>query len=137
VTRTIVLATIVACGILYTASPSFATPPPEDSDQYKQMEPYKDWLLKQRQPPDKYGNQFGCCSVSDCRIVDVRTADDGLEAFIGSKTFSGAPDKWLKIPGVVMLHDHDPEHPPFPVACWSASHSDNNGFYCFSQGVVY
>jgi hypothetical protein len=117
-----------------------AEAPEVGSPQYEMLMPYSNWVRRQVIPhADSHGNIYGCCSLADCREVDVRTDADGahIQAFIDSKNFPGGPDKWLDVPDAVLLHDHAPDHPPFPVACWIASRAENSGFYCLSLGVTF
>ena len=77
------------------------------------MAPYAEWVRGLVNPT----NGQGCCSLSDCRIVEYRMTGDGYEAFIGRDTFAAAPDRWLKVPENVVLHKENPTG--FGVACWA------------------
>jgi hypothetical protein len=59
-----------------------------------------------------------CCSLADCRNAQYRATATGYEAFIDRKTFgSDAPDAWLPVPGVRVLHRKD-NPTGEAVICW-------------------
>jgi hypothetical protein len=104
-----------------------AAPAPGDP-QHDLLAPYAGWIQGLTNPV----SGEGCCSLSDCRVVDYRQAADGsgYEAFIDRKTFPGAPDAWLKVPDAVVLHRANPTG--FAVACWAVWHKESNGWFCFT-----
>jgi hypothetical protein len=103
-----------------------ASAPPSGSPQSDMMAPYAEWIRGLTNP--KTGQ--GCCSLSDCRVVDYRVAGDGYEAFIDKSTFPGGPDAWLKVPDYVVVHKANPTG--FAVACWASWHKESNGWFCFT-----
>ena len=118
---------VLLAGVLILASaPAFASPPPPGSPQADVMAPYAEWVRGLVNP--KTGQ--GCCSLSDCRVVDYRLTADGYEAFIGRETFPAAPDQWLKVPDYVVLHKDNPTG--FAVACWAVWYDKSSGFFCFT-----
>jgi hypothetical protein len=59
-----------------------------------------------------------CCSVADCRNVEVRQGPNGLEAFIDRKTFGqAAPDEWRAVPPEVVIRDMA-NQTGLPIACF-------------------
>jgi len=119
--RVALLALVLA---LLATGHSHAAAPPPGSPQAEAMAPYGDWVRGLANPT----SGIGCCSVSDCRMVNYRMAGAGYEAFIDRDSFPGAPDKWLAVPDSVVLHTANPTG--FAVACWAAWHTDL-GFFCF------
>ena len=118
----------ILAGALLLAVPAavLAKAPPANSPQADLMAPYAEWVRGLTNP--RTGQ--GCCSLSDCRIVDYRVTGDGYEAFIDKGTFPGAPDAWMKVPDYVVVHKANPTG--FAVACWAAWHKDSNGWFCFT-----
>jgi hypothetical protein len=114
--------TTVALLLLATlAVPAAAAPPDPGTAQADELAPFSDWVKRQRMPaPGSDGARYACCSLADCRVV--------------------GPGAWLPVPPELVLHDHDPDQPPFAVACWSGSRYARKvsaGFYCFSAGQTY
>lgn len=117
---------IILAGALLLSVPVLAAPPPAGSPQAEMMAPYAEWIHGLTNPTTGQG----CCSLSDCRVVDYRLTADGYEAFIDHQTFPGAPDAWLKVPEQVVVHRQNPTG--FAVACWAFWHRDSNGWFCFT-----
>jgi hypothetical protein len=120
---------MLLAGALIVAMPAFASAPPPDSPQHDMMAPYAEWIRGLRNPT----TGEGCCSLSDCRVVDYRLTADGYEAFIARDTFPGAPDTWVKVPDYVVLHKENPTG--LAVACWAVWHRDSAGFFCFTPST--
>ena len=116
---------ILAC-VLILSVPALAAAPPPGSPQSDVMAPYAEWVRGLKNPTTGQG----CCSLSDCRVVGYRLTAEGYEAFIDHQTFPGAPDKWLKVPDYVILHQENPTG--FAVACWAAWNRESNGWFCFT-----
>jgi len=117
---------LLAGALMLSSAPAFASPPPAGSAQADMMAPYAEWVRGLVNPT----NGQGCCSLSDCRIVEYRMTGDGYEAFIGRDTFAAAPDRWLKVPENVVLHKENPTG--FGVACWAVWYEKSSGFFCFT-----
>ena len=111
---------------LLLSTPSLAAPPPSGSPQADMMAPYAEWVRGLKNP----NTGQGCCSLSDCRVVEYRLTPEGYEAFIDKATFPGGPDAWVKVPDYVVLHKDNPTG--FAVACWASWHKDSSGFFCFT-----
>jgi hypothetical protein len=94
---------LLAAAMLLTM-PALAAPPPPGSAQAEVMAPYVEWVRGLRNP----NTGRGCCSLSDCRVVDYRVASDGYEAFMDRESFPGAPNTWLKVPDFVVVHTANP-----------------------------
>lgn len=61
---------------------------------------------------------YGCCSVSDCRVVNARTVGTHWEVFIDKATFGDtAPDAWVAVADDAVLPPQ-PNPEGEPVACW-------------------
>ena len=119
---------MLLAGALLLSVPSFvlASAPPAGSPQAELMAPYAQWIQGLTNPTTGQG----CCSLSDCRVVDYRLTTDGYEAFIDKRTFPGAPDTWVKVPDYVVVHKANPTG--FAVACWASWHRESNGWFCFT-----
>ena len=112
--------------VLMLMTPALAAPPPAGSPQADLMAPYAEWIRGLRNPTTGQG----CCSLSDCRVVDYRISSDGYEAFIDRKGFPGGPDTWLKVPDFVVVHTANPTG--LAVACWASWHKESGGWFCFT-----
>jgi len=117
---------LLAGVVMFSSVTAFAASPPAGSPQADMMAPYAEWIRGLVSPTTGHG----CCSVSDCRVVDYRLTADGYEAFIGRETFPYAPDQWLKVPEPVVLHRENPTG--FGVACWTVWYDKSSGFFCFT-----
>ncbi len=115
-------------GALLTAIPvaCFAAAPPPGSTQSDLMAPYAEWLRGLTNPT----TGEGCCSLSDCRVVDFRLTRNGYEAYLDKNTFPGAPDAWLSVPDYVVVRKPNPTG--FAIACWASWHKLSNGWFCFT-----
>ena len=108
----------------------YASPPLKGSEDYDQLMPYSEWIA------GRVSNKGGlCCSISDCRVVSWRTKGSAYEAFIATRDdrgftkFPGAPDAWVTVPTDVIKRDINPTGRA--IACWSANHPSDFGYYCF------
>lgn len=118
---------LMAAGVsLLLIGPILAAPPPPGSAQAEMMAPYAEWISGLKNPT----TGEGCCSLSDCRVVDYRLTSDGYEAFIDRKTFPDGPNAWVKVPDYVVVHTGNPTG--LAVACWAAWHHESAGWFCFT-----
>jgi len=104
-----------------------AAAPPPGSPQAEELAPFGPWIKGLTNPT----TGTGCCSLSDCRVVEYRPAANGTdyEAYIDAKTFTSGPDKWIAVPPSVILHRANPTG--YAIACWGAWYVETNGFFCF------
>jgi hypothetical protein len=85
------------------------------------------WFHQLRRPE----NGYPCCSVADCRNVEVRAAGSRIEALITRRLFgSRAPDAWVLVPWAHVLAGRD-NPTGGPVACWAPW----GGILCFVPGT--
>jgi len=84
------------------------------------------WFRSLRHP----GTHQSCCDMSDCRMVQYRTAGDHYQAFIGNEfpRWSNAPYAWVDVPNENVLHRMD-NPTGQAVACWFQGH-----VLCFIEG---
>lgn len=66
---------------------------------HEPSEPFAAWFNSLKQPD----TGISCCSVSDCRPVDYRVAQDRYEAAVAD-----APEGWLPIPSEKIVHRENP-----------------------------
>ena len=104
--------TLLAAALVALPLSAHAAPPPEWSEDWKIMAPYRSWVEGQKQPTG-----VSCCSISDARPVDAKIVTvidpDGVErthwsAHIGPSHWPGAPDKWIIIPDAQVNHTPNP-----------------------------
>ena len=117
---------LLAGVLMFSSISAYASPPQAGSTQADMMAPYAEWVRGLVNP----NTGLGCCSLSDCRVVDYRLTADGYEAFISRETFPYAPDLWLKVPEHVVVHKDNPTG--FAVACWAVWYDKSEGFFCFT-----
>lgn len=85
--------------------------------------PLGQWYNSLRQPQDG----ISCCSLADCRPVEMQLGKDHYWIFVG-RQFTAGPNKWMQVPDNVILHV--PNNAGQPVACWSPE----SGLLCFVPG---
>ena len=101
-------ALVAACAL--PAVPRAAPPPGADPA----LSP---WFEDLRQP----GTGRSCCSIADCRPVDVRIVEDHYEAYVHNRWMSVPPDK------IVHRSDNPTGR---AVICWTPT----LGIMCFVEG---
>ena len=99
------IASAVAC--LLPAASALAAPPPEGSDDWKIMSPFKDWVTSQH---DRLGRW--CCDIGDGRPVEARITDDHWEVHVEKSHFPDEPEAWLKVPEDKIVHQANPTGSP-------------------------
>jgi len=105
-----------------------AAPPGPGTEDYEVLAPHSAWLHEQKNPQ----SHLGCCDQTDCRTVRTRTVEGQLQAYIEDDKWVEGPNRWLTVPAEVVHHEPNPVG--LPLACWSAWHDDDEGFYCFWPG---
>lgn len=105
-----VLAIIAA---MLAAYPGVAAPPPGLAPDPGLSQ----WFQELRQPGP---NGMPCCSISDCRKVEVRMTDTDYEIFIDGT--------WHAVPDNVILH-HKANPVGKAIACYLTHFTDNAGHY--------
>ena len=86
-TRILLLVCALSAAAL-TVTYGIAAPPP-GADPNSEM---GRWFQSLRQP----GTGTSCCSLSDCRLTDYRTGQDGYEALVGGRWLTVPRDKILR-----------------------------------------
>jgi hypothetical protein len=61
--------------------------------------------------------------------VEWRSRGADIQAFLPKSKYDGAPDNWVTVPVAIIHHNENPTGRA--VACWSAVHDTNKGWYCF------
>lgn len=95
-------------------SAAIAAPPPDANPVYKD---YYEALKRD-------SDDVGCCSIADCRQVQVRRENGKWFAFVSKELFgSTAPDDWLEVPeGVRASSRKEGAIRPYGASlCWYAS----------------
>ncbi len=87
--------------------PVLAAPPPEGSDDYKLIMPYRDWVTSQHDALGRW-----CCDIGDGRPVEARIAGDHWEAHITAQHFPGESDRWVTVPDEKITHNANPTGTP-------------------------
>lgn len=104
---------------LLLASAAYAKPPPGADPE----SPLGQWYNSLHQPNDG----ISCCSLADCRPVEMKLGGNHYWVFIGEQ-FESGPNKWIEVPDEAVLHV--PNNAGQPVACWSPV----SGLLCFVPG---
>ena len=114
-----------ALAVLALLLPLVAHPAPPElgTDDYEALSPYARWIEAQV-------SHMGvrCCSLADCRIAEWRPKGAGVEVYLTEAKWPHAPNGWVAVPDVVIKRDENPTGRI--VACWSAAHVPDGGFYC-------
>jgi hypothetical protein len=98
----------LATALVLALSPAAnAAPPPEGSEDYKIMHPYKEWVTSQH---DLLGRW--CCDIGDGRPVDARITGDHWEVHITKEHFPDEEDRWLAVPDEKITHGLNPMGTP-------------------------
>jgi len=87
------IALLAALALLALAQPAGAAPPPQDSEDWKIMHPYQQWVTSQH---DLLGRW--CCDIGDGRPVEARISDDHWEVHVTKDHFPDEPERWLPVP---------------------------------------
>jgi len=96
-----------AAALLVVGVPTQAAPPPVDSDDWKIMAPYKEWVTAQHDARGRW-----CCDIGDGRPVEARVADDHWEVHVTPAHFPGEPDRWLAVPAEKITRNANPTGTP-------------------------
>ena len=108
---------IILAGALGAAITTAATArPPEGAD--PALEPFYRSLTVPEGNDAFSGVE--CCSVADCRPVQIRQRGEHWQAFISAAVFPAdqhPPDDWVNVPDSVIIRNVFNEQGE-PVACW-------------------
>lgn len=74
---------VLTLALLFSA-PAFAAPPPKDSEDWKIMQPYTEWVTGQHDNKGRW-----CCDIGDGRPVDSRITGEHWEAHVTWEHFPG------------------------------------------------
>ena len=80
-----------------------AAPPPKDSEDWKVMHPYAEWVTSQHDTLGRW-----CCDIGDGRPVDARIVDDHWEVHVTPAHFPGEGDRWLAVPDEKITRNANP-----------------------------
>jgi len=103
--RTIILAAALA------ASAAYANPPDPNSDDYKLLAPYADWIRGVHSAAGLL-----CCSIADGRPTELRVVDGHYEAHITTNHWPDAPNAWLPVPPEAIVRVPNPTG--WPIVWW-------------------
>jgi hypothetical protein len=103
--------------LILPASLALAAPPP---DSHRAL---SGWFESLTRP----ANGLPCCSISDCRVTQVRATPDGYDALIEGE--------WISIPRGSILSGAD-NSTGHAVVCYQRYHNDNDellppSIFCF------
>jgi hypothetical protein len=105
--RAALLAVSVAIALMGWIASAGAAPPPPDSEDWKIMHPYAEWVTTQH---DSFGRW--CCDIGDGRPVEARIADDHWEVHVTPAHFPGEPDRWIAVPDDKITRNANPTGTP-------------------------
>lgn len=92
----ITVAALLTIAVIAARVPSaLAAPPPEGSEDWKIMAPFKDWIRDQKQPAGSGGS---CCDWSDGRPVEAEIRGQHWWAHVTPAHWPGIADRWIEIP---------------------------------------
>jgi len=80
-----------------------AAPPPEDSDDFRELAPYHDWFVTRQ-------NSLGgrCCDEGDGRPVEAIVEGDHWRAHITPNHWPLEVDHWVTVPANRVLREANP-----------------------------
>ena len=84
-----------------------AAPPPEGSEDWQLLMPYKEWVISQHDTLGRW-----CCDIGDGRPVEARISDDHWEVHVTPKHFPDEPDRWLVVPDEQIIRNANPTGTP-------------------------
>ena len=87
--------------------PAHAAPPPKDSDDWKIMQPFVNWITTQHDAMGRWG-----CDIGDGRPVDARISGDHWDVHITPAHFPGEQDRWMPVPDEKVTHGSNPTGNP-------------------------
>jgi hypothetical protein len=109
--------------ILFATVVAYANPPPKDSEQWKEMEPYQKAIQDARNPNQGF---VSCCSIADGRIVesrvkvDAKTGKSYYEVLFREPSYlENPPVGWQRVPDDSVLQ-RPPDSGILPIAWWVA-----------------
>ena len=102
-----VISVVVGLTLNVLTIPALAAPPPEGSEDWKVMIPYKEWITSQRDADGHW-----CCDIGDGRPVDARIDGDHYEVHITGEHFPGEDDHWLEVPKEKITRGVNPTGSP-------------------------
>jgi hypothetical protein len=98
---------ILAAALLAVTLPAYAAPPPEGSEDWKIMHPYKEWVTTQHDLRGRW-----CCDIGDGRPVDARITGDHWEVHVTPQHWPGETDRWLAVPDEKVTRSVNPMGTP-------------------------
>lgn len=111
---------LMLVAIVFLSGCASAAPPPEGSDDWNIMHPYKDWVTSQHDGLGRW-----CCDIGDGRPVEARIEGDHWIVHIVPKQWnddnstrpgpavnSGLSDKWLPVPDEKITRNSNPTGNP-------------------------
>jgi hypothetical protein len=104
---TIACAAVLAAALLACAAPAGASPPPKDSEDWKIMAPYKEWVTSQHDTLGRW-----CCDIGDGRPVEARIDDDHWVVHVTPAHFPGEAERWMTVPDEKITRNANPTGTP-------------------------
>jgi hypothetical protein len=98
---------ILVLALLAVAAPAHSAPPPVGSDDWKIIEPYKEWVTSQHDGLGRW-----CCDISDGRPVDARIEGDHWVVHVTPNHWPDEPDRWMAIPDEKITRNANPTGTP-------------------------
>ena len=94
---------VAVLAALLLAGAAQAAPPPPDSDDYRELAPFSDWISTRE-------NSLGgrCCDEGDGRPVEAVVEGDRWKVHITPKHWPKEPDQWMVVPTNRVLHEANP-----------------------------
>jgi hypothetical protein len=93
----------VLAAVLMAGAPALAAPPPEGSEDFRELAPYHDWVITRE-------NSLGgrCCDEGDGRPVEAVVEGDRWKVHVTPGHWPKEPDHWVVVPANRVLHEPNP-----------------------------